>query len=228
MIRSSSVRGLSLVSSLVPSFALLASLSLTPACDGGKDKDTKAGDKKETEEKAPVKERDPGTSIDSVNTDGPDISGPVPPETSAVFFSVDGALIPWEIIPALKLQDQTEYQVEGHDMTRFGTTIFQVSMNLDKWNSLPEDVQKAFVDNSNEEWLAKAADIWRQIDDGGIKVATDAGNTHIQLTEEETQAFQTVLEPVVDRWVNEVDGKGIDGATLVSKARELISANSAK
>src|SRR5690606_1190149 len=37
---------------------------------------------------------------------------------------VDGALIPWEIIPALKLQDQTEYQVEGHDMTRFGTTIF--------------------------------------------------------------------------------------------------------
>lgn len=94
MIRSSSVRGLSLVSSLVPSFALLASLSLTPACDGGKDKDTKAGDKKETEEKAPVKERDPGTSIDSVNTDGPDISGPVPPETSAVFFSVDGALIP--------------------------------------------------------------------------------------------------------------------------------------
>lgn len=141
---------------------------------------------------------------------------------------VDGALIPWEIIPALKLQDQTEYQVEGHDMTRFGTTIFQVSMNLDKWNSLPEDVQKAFVDNSNEEWLAKAADIWRQSDDSGIKVATDAGNTHIQLTEEETQAFQTVLEPVVDRWVNEVDGKGIDGATLVSKARELISANSAK
>lgn len=141
---------------------------------------------------------------------------------------VDGALIPWEIIPALKLQDQTEYQVEGHDMTRFGTTIFQVAMNLDKWNSLPEDVQKAFIDNSNEEWLAKAADIWRKIDDGGIKVATDAGNTHIQLTEEETQAFQTVLEPVVDRWVNEVDGKGIDGATLVSKARELISANSAK
>lgn len=141
---------------------------------------------------------------------------------------VDGALIPWEIIPALKLQDQTEYQVEGHNMTRFGTTIFQVSMNLDKWNSLPEDVQKAFIDNSNEEWLAKAADIWRQIDDGGIKVATDAGNTHIQLTEEETQAFQTVLEPVVDRWVKEVDGKGIDGATLVSKARELISANSAK
>ncbi len=141
---------------------------------------------------------------------------------------VDGALIPWEIIPALKLQDQTDYQIEGVDKTRLGTTTFQVSMNLDKWNSLPEDIQKAFLDNSGEEWVVKAAEIWRQIDENGIKVATDAGNKHIQLTQEETDAFKTVLEPVVDRWVKEVDGKGIDGAALVAKARELVAANSAK
>src|SRR5690606_10336371 len=42
---------------------------------------------------------------------------------------VDGALIPWEIIPPLKIQEQTAYQIEGHDMARFGTTTFQVSMN---------------------------------------------------------------------------------------------------
>ncbi|MBC7312792.1 MAG: C4-dicarboxylate ABC transporter substrate-binding protein, partial [Rhizobium sp.] len=141
---------------------------------------------------------------------------------------VDGALIPWEIIPALKLQDQTEYQIEGVNKTRLGTTTFQVSMNLDKWNSLPEDIQKAFLDNSGEEWVKKAADIWRQIDENGIKVATDAGNKHIQLTQEETDAFKTVLEPVVDRWVKEVDGKGIDGAALVAKARELVAANTGK
>jgi len=76
--------------------------------------------------------------------------------------------------------------------------------------------------------VKKAADIWRQIDENGIKVATDAGNKHIQLTQEETDAFKTVLEPVVDRWVKEVGGKGIDGAALVSKARELVAANAAK
>lgn len=86
----------SLASSMITALSLLATVAVTPACDGGdKAADTK-GDKKEPEKKAaePVKQRDPGTSIDTVNTDGPDISGPVPPETSAVFFSIDGALIP--------------------------------------------------------------------------------------------------------------------------------------
>ena len=47
--------------------------------------------------------------------------------------AVDGALIPWEIIPALKLQDSTQYQIEGENNWRFGTTTFQVSMNKARW-----------------------------------------------------------------------------------------------
>ncbi|MBP1848757.1 TRAP transporter substrate-binding protein [Rhizobium halophytocola] len=141
---------------------------------------------------------------------------------------VDGALIPWEIIPALSLQDQTKYQIEGADMTRFGNTTFQVSMNLDRWNGLPEDVQKAFTDASNEDWVKKVGEIWRNIDNNGIKVATDAGNTHIELTPEETDAFKAKLDPVVDRWVADVKGKGIDGDMLVKKARELIASHASK
>src|SRR3546814_8143798 len=49
---------------------------------------------------------------------------------------VDGALIPWEIIPPLKIHEQTEYQIEGYDRARFGTTTFQVSMNKARWDSL--------------------------------------------------------------------------------------------
>ena len=141
---------------------------------------------------------------------------------------VDGALVPWEIIPSLKLQDQTKYQVEGADMTRFGNTTFQVSMNLDRWNGLPEDIQKAFTDASGEDWVKKVGEIWRNVDNAGIKVATDAGNTHIMLTPEETEAFKVKLDPVVDRWVADVKGKGIDGDTLVTKAREAIAAHASK
>ena len=62
---------------------------------------------------------------------------------------VDGAFIPWEIIPPLKIQDQTAYQVEGvDDEARFGTTTFQVSMNQGRWDSLPDDVKQAFKDAS--------------------------------------------------------------------------------
>lgn len=132
---------------------------------------------------------------------------------------VDGAFIPWEIIPPLKIHEQTEYQIEGADETRFGNTTFQVSMNKARWDRLPEDVQQAFRTASEGDWPTKVGEIWRGVDDFGIKVAVDSGNTHIMLTEEETRAFDEAVRPVVDRWIEDVDGKGIDGAALVEKAR---------
>lgn len=136
---------------------------------------------------------------------------------------VDGALIPWEIIPALKLQDQTEYDIEGPNKTRFGTTTFQVSMNKARWDKLPADIQKAFRDASGPDWWQKVGEIWAANDDGGIAVAVKSGNKHIQLTDAEMEAFHAKLEPVVDKWVAEVKSKGIDGAALVAKARKLIA-----
>ncbi len=136
---------------------------------------------------------------------------------------VDGAFIPWEIIPPLKIQDQTRYQIEGAKMERFGTTTFQVSMNGAKWSSLPDDIKKAFKDASGPDWWAEVGDIWRASDDFGIDLAVKAGNEHIVLTEEETQAFRDALQPVVKRWVDDVTGQGIDGAGLVEKARALVA-----
>ncbi|OKL45691.1 TRAP transporter substrate-binding protein [Pseudovibrio exalbescens] len=136
---------------------------------------------------------------------------------------VDGAFIPWEIIPPLKIQEQTDYQIEGAAEARFGTAVFQVSMNKARWDGLPDDIKQAFREASDEEWLAQVGDIWRGADDFGIGLAEKAGNTHIILSEEETEAFNQALEPVVDRWVEEVSSKGIDGAGLVEKARAAVA-----
>lgn len=136
---------------------------------------------------------------------------------------IDGAFIPWEIIPPLKIQEQTEYQIEGANMARFGTTTFQVSMNQGRWDGLPDDIKKAFRDASGPDWWAEVGRVWRASDDFGIGFATKAGNKHIVLSDEETAVFKTALEPVVDRWVAEVGEKGIDGTALVSKARALIA-----
>lgn len=136
---------------------------------------------------------------------------------------IDGALIPWEIIPPLKIQEQTEYQIELADKTRLGTTTFQVSMNKGVWDSMPADIQKAFKDASGPEWLATTGDVWRGTDDFGIGFAVKAGNTHITLSAEETEVFRLALEPVVDRWIEEVSGAGIDGTAMVAKAREMIA-----
>lgn len=154
------------------------------------------------------------------------VAMPVPELPQALSKGVvDGAFIPWEIIPALKIQDQTEYQIEGYDKARFGSTTFQVSMNKARWDGLPDDIKAAFKKASGRDWWGKVGDIWRASDDFGIDFAVKSGNKHITLTKEETAAFQTALEPVVQRWVDDVKSKGIDGAALVKKARELIAAD---
>lgn len=154
------------------------------------------------------------------------VTMPVPDLPQALTTNaVDGALIPFEIIPALQLQDSTDFQIEGPDNRRFGTTTFQVSMNKDVWDSLPEDLQAVFDANSGEDWLREVGQIWRDSDNHGIQVAVEAGNEHIVLTDAEMEEFNAALAPVVDRWVEE--HPDFDAQALVDAAREAIAARSA-
>ena len=155
------------------------------------------------------------------------VSMPVPDFPQALSRGVvDGGLIPWEIIPALQLQDLTDYQIELADKGRLGASVFQVSMNLDRWNSLPEDIQQIFLDNSDEDWLREVGQIWRDIDEAGIAIAVEAGNEHITLSDEESAVFVDAIEPVVARWVDEVGGQGsIDAQAIVDAARAAVAAH---
>lgn len=141
---------------------------------------------------------------------------------------VDGALIPWEIIPALKIQDLTKYQIEGENGVRFGTTTFMIAMNKEKYDSLPDDLKKVIDDASGEDFARQVGEVWMETEKGGLKAALDAGNEHILIPAAELEKFKTRLEPVVDRWVAEVKGQGIDGDALVKAAREAIAKHSQK
>jgi TRAP-type C4-dicarboxylate transport system substrate-binding protein len=153
------------------------------------------------------------------------VTMPVPDLPQALTTNaVDGALIPWEIIPALQLQESTKYQIEGPDNHRFGTTTFQVSMNKARWESLPPDLQEIFTKHSGEDWLRKVGELWRANDDFGIKMAVESGNEHIVLTQEEMDAFNKVMAPVVDRWISEHASAGFNAQALADAARKALAA----
>ena len=139
---------------------------------------------------------------------------------------VDGALIPWEIAPALKLQDVTKYDIEGANKWRLGTTTFQVSMFPGTWDKLPDDLKAVFTTAAEDMWMNQVGDIWRRDDDGAIKVLIDAGNQYVELTAAETDAFKTALAPVVDDWVEQRTGQ-IDAQGLVDAAKAAIAKHSA-
>ena len=150
------------------------------------------------------------------------VTMPVPDLPQALGTSaVDGALIPWEIIPPLQLFESTQYQIEGPDRNRFGTTTFQVSMNKARWDGMDPELQQIFTENSGEDWLREVAEVWRAADDFGIQMAVDNGNEHVVLTEPEMEAFNQVLAPVVDDWT--AAQSGFDAAALVAAARQAMT-----
>ncbi len=82
---------------IVPAPLLAVALAFAPqGCGNGEEKEKpadEAAEKAKPDDSEPAVKRDPKTSLDAV-AKGPDLSGPVPPESSMVFFTVDGSLIP--------------------------------------------------------------------------------------------------------------------------------------
>lgn len=161
--------------------------------------------------------------------DATPVGMPVPELPQALSRKVvDGALIPWEIIPPLKLQELTNYQIEGENSVRFGNTVFQISMNEDSWNNLPADLRRVVTAHTGADWWREIGEIWTGTEAGGLGVAVKAGNEHIELSDAEMARFREKLDPVVERWIAEVGEKGIDGRALVNAARAAIEKHSAK
>jgi TRAP-type C4-dicarboxylate transport system substrate-binding protein len=136
--------------------------------------------------------------------------------------AVDGALIPFEVVPAIKLQEMTKYSVEGADGTRFGTSVFLFAMNKARYDSLPDDLKKIIDDNSGAALAAKAGELWNSFEAPGEKMQADADGEIIKLSADEMAEFDKLNQQVVDRWIEEATKNGIDGKALVDAAKAAV------
>jgi len=139
---------------------------------------------------------------------------------------VDTVLITADIVKPLKMQNHISAMTEGPNGTRFANAVLTVAMNKNKWNSLPPDVQDAFRQASNKEWLKKVGQIWTDYEKPGIKELKTFRKKIIVLNEEEIAQWEEALEPVTERWIQDVKKDGIDGRKLIMKARELVKKHS--
>ena len=131
-------------------------------------------------------------------------------------------LISTNIIAPLKLERHINSMTEGYESTRFANAVLSVSMNKDRWNSLPPEIQSAFRKASDESFLRRIGQVWSDYEKPGIDRLIKYKKKHIVLTEAETKVFEDKLKPVTERWIKEVEKEGIDGRKLVNKARKLI------
>lgn len=148
---------------------------------------------------------------------------PVPAVTESLSKGViDGAVIPWEVTPSLKVPELVGNHTEfGGDHALY-TTTFVLAMNKARYESLPDDLKAVIDDNSGREISGHFGKTQESYDAPGRQIAVDRGNNIITLSAEEVEAWKAAAQPVIDGWVEEMNGKGYDGQALLDEARALI------
>ena len=148
---------------------------------------------------------------------------PVPAVTEALSKGVlDGTTIPWEVAPALKVQELVKYHTTFAGDRALYVTTFVVAMNKDSYNKLPADLKKVIDDNSGVEFSAMIARTQDVGDGVGRSLAVKNGNTISELDAAEVKRWRETAAVVESDWVKDMQAKNIDGAKLLADAKALV------
>ncbi len=149
---------------------------------------------------------------------------PVPAMPEALSKGViDGTVIPWEVTAPLKVSELVDSHTDFAGSRGLYTSFFVFAMNKAKYESLPDDLKAVIDANSGLEtskWVGRVMD---EGDAPGIAIAKKSGNKMITLDEAEVARWKKVAAPLVDKWIEEMNAKGYDGAAMVADAKALIA-----
>ena len=150
------------------------------------------------------------------------IGMPVPAVPEALSKGViDATVIPWEVTGALRVPELVRNHTKFGDATLY-TTTFIFAMNKDRYDGLPDDLKAVIDKNSGLEFSAFAGAQMQRDDGPAQQAAIDMGNNIISLTAAQVEPWRKAAMPVIDSWIKEMDGKGLDGTGLRARAEELI------
>jgi TRAP-type C4-dicarboxylate transport system substrate-binding protein len=153
---------------------------------------------------------------------------PVPAVGEALSKGVISATtIPWEVVPALKVQQIVKNHTGFSGEKGLYTQTFAVAMNKASYDKLSPALKKVIDANRG---IEAAGMFGRAMDEGdavGLDLAKKAGNNIITLDPAETNRWQRAAAGVRAVWYKEVSAKGVDGPMLASEAEKLIAKHTA-
>lgn len=154
---------------------------------------------------------------------GSPIGMPIPAVGEALSKGVlDGTTIPFEIVPAFKIQQMVHNHTMFSNGTALYTNTFAMVMNKNAYEKLPADLKKVIDDHSGQ-YAAKLYGAAMDKGDGiGLGLVKQANNNVIVLGEEETQRWRKVSTTVEDSWVDRTNKLGFDAKGLLADARKTI------
>ncbi len=150
---------------------------------------------------------------------------PVPAVPEALSKGViDGTTIPWEVTGTLKVPELVENHTEFNGPALYVLT-FVMAMNQGTWDSLSAEQQAAIDAASGLEFSIFAGGTQEDADGPAREAAVELGNNIITVSEEDAAKWGEIVNPIIDSWKADMDGRGIDGQSLIDQAKELMAAH---
>ena len=135
---------------------------------------------------------------------------------------IDGAMLPYEIAPAIKMQDLATYfiELEGNQ-PRMNTSVFSFLMNPKSYDRLSPEHKKIMTGRNIAEW---AGQNWADIEIPAKKVMqSKSKNKFLTIPASEVDTMRAAAGPAIQRWIDDMNKKGYNGSRLLADARKLIS-----
>jgi TRAP-type C4-dicarboxylate transport system substrate-binding protein len=140
--------------------------------------------------------------------------------------TIDGVALPYEIVPAFRFHELVDNFSEPEAGGRgFYSVPMLFLMNRRRYESLPDDLRAVIDANAGLELSNRFAAIFEENDGVGRKMAEDAGATFNTIPAAEMDRWRETAQPIFDGYVEELTGKGFDGAAVVSEVEALVASH---
>lgn len=137
---------------------------------------------------------------------------------------IDGAVIPWEVVPAIRVQELVRFHTEIPGSPTLYTASFFLAMNKARYEGLPAEARAVIDANSGQTFARLAGAMWdAEAVAVSAMVRARSGNTISTITEEEKARWVAATMPVHTAWIEQVRARGLDGAKLIADARALVA-----
>ncbi len=130
---------------------------------------------------------------------------------------VKGAVSSLETLKDFKYAEMCKYVT----MLNGPVYPFAVVMNMDKWNSLPKDVQAVFDELAPQQAAWTGVYMDNHVEES---IAWSKENYNIEITvlpKEEKAKWDAKLQPLVEKWIGDAEAKGLPAKAIVSDIKDF-------
>lgn len=135
---------------------------------------------------------------------------------------LDGAVLPWEVVPAVKVHELVRFHTEIPGSPTLYTASFMLAMNRARYESLPADLRRVLDAESGMALASEAGKMWDEASAAVRQMVVKRGNTITSIEEAEKERWMKVTEPVIEGWIAQMRERKLDGANLLAAARAAL------